>query len=141
MTGKRENIKQLIRQFIAAQDGSDLAIDGLITGILQVVKYHKRSLWQNSYYHGVIVRILADHFGYSPEEMHEALKFKFLRIERPGKPTTVRSTADENFTRADAENYYSQIRTWASREFGIYIPLPRETGYDDHKSDADAQRR
>jgi len=42
----------------------------------------QRSLNQNSYYHGVVVKTLSDFTGYDPEEMHEVLKFKFLRIRK-----------------------------------------------------------
>jgi len=35
----------------------------------------KRSSFQNRYYWGVIVAMLADHTGYTKEEMHEILKY------------------------------------------------------------------
>ena len=50
-----------------------------------------RSLEQNRYYWGVIIKILAETWGWDTEELHEALKFKFNRIpgenglpDRPG---------------------------------------------------------
>ena len=123
---KRDKIKQLIKIFINEGFFSDIAIDGLTSNIIQTIKYSKRSMNENNYYWAVIVKILGDHFGYTPEEMHEALKFKFLRIENPGKPTTVRSTASEDFTTIDAETYYENIRRWAAIEYGVVIPLPNE---------------
>ena len=89
-------------------------------------KYKKRSIPENNYYWGCIVTPLAEHFGYTPEEMHETLKWMFLRIEEPGKPPRIRSTASEDFTTKDAEEYYEKIRIWALREYGIKLQLPNE---------------
>lgn len=86
----------------------------------------KRTIPENNYYWGVIVKILADYFGYTNDEMHETLKWQFLRIEQLGKPPKIRSTADESFSTKDAEEYYENIRRWALSEYQIYIPEPNE---------------
>ena len=78
---------------------------------------------QNSYYWTVTVQIISDWTGYTPDEAHEMLKWKFLRREEAGKPPTVRSTAD--LTTSEAEDYYEQIRRWAGSE-GVRIPMPNE---------------
>ena len=54
---------------------------------------HARSLSQNRYYWGVIIEILSNDFGYDKEEMHEALKFKFLKKHGDTDLVTVGSTA------------------------------------------------
>ena len=41
----------------------------------------KRSNQANRYYFGVVVKLFAEHCGYEPDEMHEALAMRFLRIE------------------------------------------------------------
>jgi hypothetical protein len=41
-------------------------------------KHATRSVDQNRLYWGVYVRTLSDYTGYSPDEMHEVLKAKFL---------------------------------------------------------------
>lgn len=86
-------------------------------------KKNQRSMRQNSYYWGVVVNILASHFGYEPDEMHEALKFQFLRAGDVRLPT-VRSTAELNT--AEFEDLMSRIRRWAAMEFQINIPEPNE---------------
>ena len=90
-----------------------------------VVRTHKaqRSNNQNNYYFGVVCKILGDYFGYDPEEMHDALKMKFLRsgycdIE------TVRSTTKLNT--AEFEEYLEKVRRWAITEYNVNIPLPNE---------------
>lgn len=92
--------------------------------ILETLRYGYRSDKQNSYYWAVIVTTLANNFGYSPEEMHDALKLQFLRVVEPGKPDRTRSTAE--LSTIEAEEYYETIRAWALTEYGINIPLPNE---------------
>ena len=96
-----------------------------------VVKEYKaqRSSEQNSYYHGVVVKLLSDHTGYTSDEMHEALKWLFLK--KPGEhglPDTCGSTAKLNTKQF--EDYISQIKRWAAEEFKIYIPEPNAVEYD-----------
>jgi hypothetical protein len=83
-----------------------------------------RSKAQNDYYWSVIIRTLGSTFGYTDEEMHETIKFMFLREQPIGKPIHIKSTADLNTK--EAETMYEQIRTWAAMEYGIYIPEPNE---------------
>lgn len=97
---------------------------------LKVCKFRRnRSADQNRYYWGVVVKLLADGFGYSPEEMHEALKFKFLRVpSEAGRPLeTVRSTAD--LTTVEFMDYIASIQTWAATEFSICIPDPNQVDF------------
>lgn len=98
-----------------------LSLKGPVQLTIEKRKKH-RSIEQNAYYWGVVVRILADDIGYNDEEMHEALKWKFLR--KDGKIPTVRSTASMNTL--EFEKYLEDIRVWASTEMGITIPLPKK---------------
>ena len=73
-----------------------------------------RSNPQNKYYWGCVVTILAEHFGYTNEEMHEALKWEFLRKKNdtsPKAPFTVRSTTD--LSTKEFEEHLENIRRWA----------------------------
>lgn len=83
---------------------------------------------QRKYYWGVIVEMLANELGYTKEEMHEALKYKFLRTEaepdRRRVLETVRSTEDLSTT--EREKFHEDVRMWAARDLGIVIPLPNE---------------
>jgi len=82
-----------------------------------------RSLPQNNYYFGVVVKMLADEFGYSTQEMHDALKLEFLR-KTGGILETVRSTTD--LTTTEFEMLLEKIRIWALTEHDVKIPLPNE---------------
>lgn len=37
-----------------------------------------RSLAENKYYWGIVIKILSDYTGFDPDEMHEVIKYKFL---------------------------------------------------------------
>lgn len=86
-----------------------------------------RSGSQNRYYYGVPVKLLSELTGYSHGEMHDALRWKFLRVHRDGMPDTVRSTTD--LTTAEFEDFLTNVRQWAAVEMGCYIPLPHEIEY------------
>lgn len=88
-----------------------------------VLRKHKRnrSNQQNRYYWGVVIHLLAEHCGYEQEEMHDALKQKFLRIHDDTELPTVRSTASLNT--AEFTEYIEQARRLAA-EMGVYIPDP-----------------
>ncbi len=86
-----------------------------------------RSDQQNRYYWGVVVAILADHCGYDkPEEMHDALRIKFLTIHQDGPLPTVRSTTD--LSTVEFEHYMLQCRKLGA-EMGCQIPEPNEVEY------------
>jgi hypothetical protein len=77
----------------------------------------ERSDGQNKYYHAVVVKILADHLGYSSEEMHEALKKQF-NVESTAKLKT------SEFT-----EYIQQVVRWAAVTFSLMIPDPTQIDY------------
>ena len=87
-------------------------------------KEKNRSLRQNSYYWGVVTKLLSDHFGYTPDETHESLKMEFLKVHNDGKPDTIKSTT--NLSTAEMEDYLSRVRIWASAEWQVFIPEPNE---------------
>ncbi len=87
-------------------------------------KKSQRSLNQNSYYWGVVIVILGEHCGYEPEEMHTALRMKFLRKELiPGLQTAGTTTALDT---TQFEDYLERVRRWASMDLNCFIPLPNE---------------
>ncbi len=85
----------------------------------------KRSNQQNAYYWGCVIAIFADSLGYEPEELHEALKWQFLRThsDKPDLPS-VRSTTD--LDTAEFTEYIEQIRRFAAEKHGCIIPSPGE---------------
>ena len=86
-----------------------------------------RSNNQNSYYHGVVVKLIADHIGeFEPEKVHNMLRWMFLR-DKTGNYDTVKSTTD--LTTVEMEDYLSKCRMWANIQLGCNIPLPGEVDF------------
>ena len=94
---------------------------------LRVTKHHhSRSLSQNAYYWGIVIPLLAESCGYGDEEMHDALKHRFLRdrANEKGGLVLVKSSAALN-TREFTE-YIENCRRLAA-EMGVAIPDPGAT--------------
>ena len=90
-----------------------------------------RSNMQNSYYWKCIVQGLAEELGYFPNEMHDALRARFLSeyemisindnqiaINKIGSTTALNTKQFETYT--------EQIRVWALTDLGIRLMLPNE---------------
>ena len=89
---------------------------------ITIEKYiQKRSSQQRKYYFGVVVKLIADHCGMTPQEAHEALKWMFLQ-ERGEYMPTVRSTA--KLTTKEFMDYIEQCVIWAAEFLQIVVPDP-----------------
>lgn len=92
--------------------------------VCEVLRSKKtRSLSQNKYYWGVVVKILSQHTGYTSDEIHQELARMFLSYTTGGKKF-VKSTAKLNTF--DFEQYLEKCRQWAWKEMNAHIPLPNE---------------
>lgn len=98
-------------------------------------KHATRSLAQNRLYWGVYVKVLSDHTGYDPEEIHEILKAKFL----PKKLTLVdeHGVITDEFTvggstsqlnKLEFGEYLERIQRWAAETLSVVIPDPPRDG-------------
>lgn len=85
-----------------------------------------RSVEQNKYYWAIIVQMLSDYLGNTPQEMHDILKYLHNpkemtlpsgEIVREGESTTKLDTKE-------AEAYFERIRIWAQQDLNFIIPLP-----------------
>lgn len=95
----------------------------------------RRSLPQNSYYHGVVVELVREGLldcGYSlsHDETHYFLKERFNPIEIPGKDgfvITVPGTTTE-LNKVEFGEYIERVAQFASEYLGVVIPAP-QTNY------------
>jgi hypothetical protein len=130
-SGHIENHKLVV----ADREGMEKWISHLNGKSVQVVirRYRKgRSLAQNRWYWGVIVPLMADHCGYDDEEMHSALRMRFL-MKYEGLVPTIRSTTD--LSTVEFSEYCEKcIRLGA--EMGIVIPTPDEAESEKEQSKA-----
>jgi len=87
----------------------------------------KRSIQQNRYW-WLAMTILGNELGYSKEETHQLMKFKFLKRERVVEKTGeileyIESTT--TLSKSDFADMVSEMVRWAAN-MGIIIPLPGE---------------
>lgn len=99
----------------------------------------QRSLNQNAYYWGVVIKMLMEEFGMNTREerdsLHQILIQKFIEDEqvelsilgKEYKAKTHRTSSD--LDAKEFEEYLSKVRQWANVEFGVFIPEPNEN-YD-----------
>lgn len=82
---------------------------------------HNRSVDQNKYlWH--IYRILGDHLGYDPEELHELLTYRYLREEkeiRNEKVIVIARTSTLNTK--EFNEYVEQVKFFAN-QYGCKLP-------------------
>lgn len=103
------------------------ALRGRDVQVLVEPKRKPRSLAENNYYWGVVIPIISEWSGFTPEETHLALKENFLsEFDRAHGLMRMKSTAD--LSTVDFEKYMSNIRMWAADQ-GQFIPLPNEEYY------------
>lgn len=82
-----------------------------------------RSQQANKYYWAVIVKTLSDKTGYTPEEIHELLKYKFLQREslQIGEEKIEVSTT-KKLSKQDHHDYCRRIELWMNQTLGLYLP-------------------
>lgn len=102
------------------------AISKLDNGVYQVdINPWKkmRSHRQNRYMWGVVYKLIADHTGYSADEIHQLMKEMFLQYDRNGH-IFLKST--RKLSTKDFEQYLEDIRRFAATDLGIHIPEPNQ---------------
>jgi hypothetical protein len=98
---------------LAKLEGKDIAV--------RLVRFREsRTLSQNGYYWAVVVPMFAECCGYDDEEMHNALKMRFL-MKHDGPMPTVRSTT--SLDTKEFTDYIESCRRLAA-EMGCVIPDP-----------------
>jgi len=89
----------------------------------------KRSNQANKYYWGVVVKILSDFTGYDAEEMHSALKQKFLGTHEIDKHGLMKIGSTASLTVDEFIQYTNQVVMWAAEKLQLYIPSPDRVDY------------
>lgn len=92
----------------------------------KIQKKSKRSIQQNRWY-WMCVDIISKHLGYSKDEMHEIIKFKFLKREKINEQTGeifeyIKSTTLLN--KDEFCEFMDNLIEWSGGIFGISLPMP-----------------
>jgi 23S rRNA maturation-related 3'-5' exoribonuclease YhaM len=88
-----------------------------------------RSLQQNKFYHGVVVKMIANHCGYIPDEMHEILKHKFLSDNIADEFGLVRVRSTAALSTDEFIQYTNRIVIWSAETLDLPIPDPSQVEF------------
>lgn len=97
---------------------------------IKIEKYSpKRSISQNEYYWGCVIKYLCAECGYTKDEMHQELTNQFLSYEKVNPKTGelrkfTKSTTE--LTTIEFEEYLENVRKLAIEFYDCLIPLPNE---------------
>lgn len=88
-----------------------------------------RSLSQNRYYHGVLVKMISEETGHDTEEIHEILKSKFLphQFVKFGSEDIEVVKSTTRLSTEEFGDYIERIRAFAAMELNLSIPSPGES--------------
>lgn len=91
-----------------------------------IVKQHRAAMSspQLKYWWAVPVAILAEHCGYDRDEMHIAIKYKFLRTVDQNGLEVVPSI--RSLDTAAMARLIEDVRRWALTDLGVDVPAPGE---------------
>ena len=123
-SGKIENGKLRITErdkfdiYLSRFEGKDIDLIVEKKGLART-----RTLRENSYYWGVVLKLISDEAGHSADDIHDYCKAKFLsKIVMKEKV----SGSTKKLSTIKFEEYLENIRRWASIELSCVIPLPNE---------------
>lgn len=88
-----------------------------------------RSVRANRYYWGCIIQLLSEHTGYTPEELHDFLKAKFIPkrlavCDGNGeiKDEVVVGGSTRKMNTQEFSEYCESIKRWAAEDLDVVIP-------------------
>ena len=86
----------------------------------------KRSLLQNGWYWGCAIKLMSEHSGYFPYEVHELLASHLLGTHpvKIGSVTKDIPNSTKDLTTTDFMAYKEQIQAFASTEMNVIVPDP-----------------
>jgi len=105
-------------------DTSVSLLDGEVVEVTVRKKKKMRTIKQNAYYWGVVIKLISDDTGHTPDEIHEFCKQRFLKSLIRLKDeiySTVESTTDLE-SNGFSNDYIEKIKQWAYEDLNITIP-------------------
>lgn len=103
-------------------------LDGQNVRVLVTKDTRTRTTKQNRYYWGVVVKMIADQTGYTPEEVHEAMKTEYLgrRFVEFGRKEVQLSKSTKDIDTKEMSDYTERVRQFAAEFLQMVIPDPRQ---------------
>jgi hypothetical protein len=110
------------RKYIVGMEGKRVS--------MSVKKYREpRTDNSNRYYWGVVIETIAEHLGYDKDDLHDALKFKFLSSKCYDEKGLLMIGSTAKLTTDEFTQYINKIVIWAAQDLQIYVPDPGHTDY------------
>ena len=101
-----------------------LALNGKRVQVTVEKIKQKRSNQQNRWYWGCILKLISEHTGDTPEDLHEAFKINFAPKHVVGN--IVVASGSRYLDTVDFGQYCEKVRQWAAEYLSINIPDPGE---------------
>ena len=96
---------------------------------VSIVPFKKdRTLPQNRYYFGVVLKHICEYTGFTALECHDLFKDSFL----PKKTVTIgskrieRTPSTTELSTIEFNSFIDDVTRYVAEELGLYIPLPNE---------------
>lgn len=91
-----------------------------------------RTIPQNKYYWGIVVKYIAEYLGYDSNEVHEILKYKFYYKDYNTKEGVIRvGQSTSSMNKQEFTVYIDSIREWANDTLNVYIPTVEDLNQAD----------
>lgn len=81
---------------------------------------------QRGYLFGVAYKLIGDHVGMTPEEVHYSEPMTKLRMDYTRKIPTPKSVSRKGMSTQEFNEYKLAIQMWAADFLGVNIPDPNE---------------
>ena len=96
---------------------------------VSIVPFKKdRTLPQNRYYFGVVLKHICDYTGFTSLEAHDLFKDNFLpkKTVTIGSKTIERTPSTTELSTVEFNNFIDDVTRYVAEELGLYVPLPNE---------------
>ncbi len=89
----------------------------------------KRSDQQNRYWWGVVIQMLSDHCGYTPQDMHDTVKCMFLSSNEKDEFGLIKIGSTASLSKDEFSLLTNKVVRWAAENLSLYIPDPNQVDY------------
>ena len=85
----------------------------------------RRGPAQNRYYWGVVIKTMADAWGWIGEDLHYELRRKFLAVDPDAETPFVMARSTSDLSTVEFNEYVEKVLQFAA-EMGVFVPSPGE---------------
>ena len=103
--------------------------EGTVVDVVVEKKRRRRSIQQNKYLWAVVYSLIAEHAGYTTDEVNEWVKQEFLdgkQVEIGGKIHEAH-TSTKDLNTVEFETLTERLRRWSAEFLNCTIPEPNQT--------------